>query len=176
MKKLLKLGLIQVWAAWALNVFAFAPHSAMAAEDWKGKPDSDSLSVGGLIGMGIVDYSPGFGILGTVSKKIIQQGFISDINNSFWIEAMIGPVFGTSNSVWAYSTHFRWNFVKDDHWTLFAIGGVGGNVISRTNLPSLFRLTPRFGVGALYKLQEKVSLRGELSHDFIVVGALFSVL
>lgn len=139
------------------------------AEDWKGKPSSSEMSFGALTGVGISNYTTGFAVLGTFSKKIVKAGFIPDLNNSVSIEFGAGPVL-MSGTPWLYSASLRWDFIKDSDWTLFSVGGVGGAIqIGSLNPPGFF-LAPRFGVGAFYRVSETVLLRGDVSHDLIAAG------
>lgn len=144
--------------------------SAIANEDWKGKPDTSEFSAGALTGMGIIDNHVGFAIMGTVSKKIVKQGFIPDINNNVNVEAQMGPVFMSGGTAFMFSGHLRWDFIKDEEFTLYALGGAGGN-ITPASLGDRFELYPRFGVGAMWdKLKAPFVLRAELSHELIAVG------
>ena len=143
------------------------------ADDWKGQPDPSQFGLGALTGMGVIDNHVGFALLGAASKKILDTGFVSDVNNSVWIEAELGPVFISGSTAFAYSAHLRWDFIKDPTWTLYALGGLAGN-ITGTALGDHFELYPRFGVGAMMNLVENMSLRAEISHEFIVVGVNFA--
>lgn len=144
---------------------------AVFAEDWKGEPETSQISVGALTGMGVIDGSVGYALIATVSKKIISHGFISDLDNSVSIEGQLGPVFYSGLTPWHYSVHLRWDFEKDPNWTLYALGGAGGNIVS-VNSATRFEFFPRFGVGAFWKMMPNVWWRGELSHELIAIGIL----
>ena len=159
----------KIWQAIAAGLI-FMTVPVHADEDWKGKADSSEISLGGLTGMGIINNSVGFTVLGTVSKKIVKRGFISDVNNSVSIEGLLGPAFIPAGTAWIYSAHLRWDFVKDDSWTLYAVGGTGGSLLN-----SSFSLMPRFGIGAFLGLQGGLSVRGEISHDLIAAGVNFRI-
>ncbi len=152
--------LLSFWASFAGTV------GRAADLDWKGKPSASDLGVGAVTGLGIVNSSPGYVFLGTLSKKLLYSGFIPDINNPVSLEVLLGPVFLSNGASWLYSAHLRWDFVKDSIWTIFAVGGVGG---------ASFSLTPRFGVGSFYRINESISLRGDISHDLIACGVHFSI-
>src|SRR5262245_44559897 len=102
------------------NVYAAsaAPKSAPKAvatesgssEDWKGQPDGSEVHLGALMGLGILDFTTGFTLLGTASKKIVHHGFINEINNSVSIETELGPVITRSTAIFSYSLHLRWDF------------------------------------------------------------------
>ena len=80
-------------------------------------------------------------------------------------------------NAWIFGSHLRWDFVKDEHWTFYALGGVGGNNLSvaTVNVGSVSRtaLFPRFGAGAIYGVHDKFSIRAELSHELTAVGVMF---
>lgn len=157
--RILCLGLVLGWVA------------TVQAEDWKGQPETSKWTAGAVTGLGIIGNNSGFTFLGTVSKKIIKNGFVTGINDSVSIEGMLGPVAFIFPQGWIYSIHLRWDFIKDDQWTLFTVGGVGGNVVSSTT--TLFLLAPRFGIGSFFKLQETVYLRADVSHDLLGLGVNF---
>lgn len=152
--------------------FLWVQLNPAAAEDWKGKPDRSEFNFGVLTGLGVIDSSGGFALLGTAAQKIIQQGLIPDLNDSVWIELGMGPIFVSGTSAFTYAAHLRWNFEKDPEWTFFALGGVAGN-ITGASLGSRFLLFPRVGVGALWKMMDLFSWRAELSHELIAVGVVF---
>lgn len=143
-----------------------------AEEDWKGTSVDTQVAFGGLTGLGMVDSSGGFALMATASKKVISRGFVPDLNDSVWIEGMAGPVFLSGATALGYSAHLRWEFVKDPTWTFYALGGAGGNYLS-VNGTSRFELFPRFGIGALWNLYAAFQLRGEISHEFTLVGVSF---
>jgi hypothetical protein len=143
-------------------------------EDWKGAPDPSGASFGGLAGLGVVDSSGGFAVLGTASTKIAKDGWLADVNESVSAEGAAGAVFFSGSSVFAYSLHLRWDFKKDETWTFYALGGVGGN-IQGSDLGSHFELFPRFGVGTFYDAGLPFLIRGELSHELIAVGVNFPI-
>lgn len=158
---------------WSSLIWSFATPS-FAAEDWKGQPTSHDYQVGGLAGLGVIDSSGGAAVLGTVARRIAPNGFIPDINNVAWIEAEVGPLFTSGTSAFFYSAHLRLDFTKDDTWTFYAIGGLGGNIQS-SKLGGHFELYPRFGIGTLWDVGAPFKIRGEVSHELIGVGVTFSL-
>jgi hypothetical protein len=153
-----------------------APLPALAApalgtvEDWKGKVDPSDLSLGALAGMGILDSSAGFALLGTLSKKIDYDGWVPDIANSVSLEAEAGPLWVSGATAFQYSLHLRADFQRDADWTFYALGGLGGNVTPRV-LGDRFILFPRFGIGAFYNVAgTSIAIRGEVSHELIAAG------
>jgi hypothetical protein len=151
-------------------VSGVAPLHAHASDDWKGQNETSEFSIGALGGVGIVDSHVGFSLLGNVAKKIIPNGFVPDVTNSVWLEAEAGPLFAASATTFAYSIHLRWDFVKDQMWTFYALGGLAG-FSEPDSLGGHFELFPRFGVGALWKMFEGFDVRFEVSHELMAVGA-----
>jgi hypothetical protein len=164
MRKILSPVLI----AFAL-VSASATSPAHAAEDWKGKSDGSEVHLGVITGLGIIDFNPGYILLGTASKKIVKSGFAPEITNSVSIETEMGPMFVAGGALFSYSLHLRWDFEKDEKWTFYAIGGAGG-YIAGSSFSSSFMLFPRVGLGTFYRVNDLILIRGEVSHELIAAG------
>lgn len=157
-----------------MAVFSFVGSSQQAsAEDWKTYYDRSEMTLGGLAGLGIIDNSAGFALLGTISKKILAKGFVPDISNSVSIEASVGPAFVSGGTAVMYAGQLRWDFEKDESWTFYALGGAGGNYLS-VGGNSRVEFMPRFGVGAFWRWSEFVRFRGEIAHDLIGAGVNFA--
>lgn len=146
---------------------------ARAAEDFKGEPPATEVTFGALGGLGIINSRAGFSLLGTAAKKIVNKGFAPDINNQVFIEVQAGPMFLSGGPAFVYSAHLRWDFPKDEQWTLYALGGLGGYATG-ADLGSQWLLFPRFGVGAMMYLNDNLSLRAEVSHELIATGVSFA--
>jgi hypothetical protein len=143
---------------------------AFAAEDWKGTVDQSQLDFGGMVGLGNMGGATGFGVVGTVSKKIINQGFVPDMNNSASVEIQIGPVFLPTHTPFFYSGLLRWDFKKDENIGFYAIGGIGG-FTAGSAFGTSATIFPRFGVGVMWDVfKGPILVRGELSHELIAVG------
>jgi hypothetical protein len=169
------IGLVFGSVARAAAATAQAPMPAAVAssgggEDWKGKSDGSEVHFGGLTGLGIIDFHPGFVLLGTASKKIVHSGFVPDITNSVSIEAEAGPLFAASTTLFDYSLHLRWDFEKDEHWIFYAIGGVGGFIAGSSFGSDNFMVFPRFGLGTFFRVNDLILIRGEISHELIAAG------
>ncbi len=148
--------------------------STSFASEWKGKPDSSEVAVGGIAGVGVIDGVGNFTLLGTLAKKIVNQGFIPDVNNSVWLEAQLGPYFATGFTPWAYSAHLRWNFNKDAEWTFYALGGLGGAFIpTHAGIPSKIEMIPRLGIGTFWNVSAMFLIRLEVSHELVGLGMTF---
>lgn len=151
---------------------SFLVHPALAQEAWKGEPRQNHFTIGALTGLAIINTSAGGAVLATASKKIVHDGFVPDINNQVFVELAMGPVFIEGVTALFYSTHLKWDFVKDPQWTFYAIGGLAGHVVDQGEVDQ-WGFHPRFGVGALMSASENVQLRGELSHELTAVGVSF---
>lgn len=147
---------------------------ATSAEDWKGNPETAQWSFSALAGLGIVNATPGFALMGAAAKKIVDRGFVPDITNSVWIETELGPVFAKGSAAFQFSGHLRWDFVQNEDWTFYALGGFGGSSTGQ-KLGDKFEFYPRFGAGALWKVFADFNIRGEVSHELVVVGAQFDL-
>jgi len=152
-------------------IFAFVlfSQSGLSAEDYKTYRPSDSVRLGVSGGMGLINTTPGLLILPSISTVIAREGWIPEIVNPVSIEGQLGPMFAKGQTLWMYSAHLRWDFVKDELWTLFALGGVGGNFYDNTKFGSDFAFHPRFGVGAFYDMGAFL-YRAELSPEAITFG------
>lgn len=138
-------------------------------EMWKGAPDPSKAKFGAMMGLGMIDSTAGFAILGVVSRKIVERGFSPEITNDVSIELTVGPVFISGATPIAYSTHLRWNFLKDPDWTLYTVGGLGG-YMGGASMGNRFALYPRFGLGVFLRTSLGFAMRGEVSHEFTTVG------
>ncbi len=147
---------------------------------FKGHSPTYQFNVGGLTGLGVVDSRPGYSLLGTAAVKIINRGFVEDINNQVFLEVAFGPLFVGGGTAFQYSFHLRWDFVKDEDWTFYAVGGLGGVITGSSYSPiplgpakasSMFY--PRLGLGAMWGLFSVASLRFEISHELLAMGVVF---
>ena len=147
-------------------VFSF---SALAkTEMWKGKPPSVDYTAGisaGLAFNGASNLGGTFQASGAI--KVIDRGFVPDINDQVFFEVQGGPEFFSSLTVFTGSLHLRWDFHRDEDFTLFATGGLGTRLA--TGLTQFF---PHLGLGAFWRL-DVVDIRAEVSHNWLLVGASF---
>lgn len=156
-------------AVMAPALAAAAPTATVSSgEDYKSVHPMNNFTFGANGGFGLIDTRAGFSLLGSVAAKIVKDGFVPEIVNPVFLEIQFGPVFASGATFWMYSTHLRWDFVKDRDWTLFAIGGFSGN-IADNKYGDRVTLAPRFGVGAFYSL-ENMDLRFDFSREVITAG------
>ncbi len=142
------------------------------AEQWKGKPYDSMFQFSFMPGIALLGSTVGLGLNAAVAVKVSQHGFIDDINDQAHFEIMAGPIFVSSTVASAYSVHLRWDFHKNDYWSFYLLGGLGGEVGGL--LTGNYRaFHPRFGVGALWNLFEFLSFRAELSHEFTGIGIVY---
>ena len=155
-------------------VLFFSAGAVLAAEDFKGTPPADEWTFGGMTGLGVMDSSAGVALLGFGSKKIVNHGFAPEINNQVFAESQLGPVFFSRGTAFFYSFHLRWDFIRDELLTPYAIGGVAG-YIAGESLGDKWELFPRFGVGLVWNGWQLFTLRAEISHEMIVGGVSFPI-
>jgi len=141
-------------------------------EDWKGKPREHSTEVGAMTGLGVYDGAVGASLFVGGSEKILHDGLIDGVNDQFFGEIYLGSVFLSEGSVFQYALQGRWDFHRNDTWSVYAMGGLGGTITGKS-LDDSWRLAPRFGVGTFYELNPKVKLRAEVSHDLMILGAAY---
>lgn len=145
------------------------------AEDWKGNTTYSNIEVGALVGGSTFGTDFGFSTLGSVAYQIAPEGWIEDIDERVWTELQMGIAFfnqGSTQTALQYSAHLRWDFTKDDSWTIYALGGLAGYFLPAIYGNS-FTMRPRVGLGALFQTKLPVSFRGEVSAEFIGLGAVF---
>jgi hypothetical protein len=142
------------------------------AEQWKGKPYNHQFQFAFLPGLGLIGQSAGLSLNAAVSFKILHTGFLADVNDQAYLELFGGPCFFGSVTAAIYSAHLRWDFHKNDFWSFYALGGVGGS-FGGAGAPGFTTFHPRFGVGALWNLFEFVSFRAEVSHEFTGFGMVY---
>jgi hypothetical protein len=147
--------------------------TSKTSSDWKGPLSEYDFSISAMTGLGLLSDSAGLPVIGALSRKILHEGFVPDVSDQVHLEGALGPMFIKGATVWSWSAHLRWDFKKDELWTPFAIGGVGGHFVP-DRLGKREEFFPKFGVGAFYSLGENFKLRTELSHTWISAGvALF---
>jgi hypothetical protein len=144
------------------------------AEEWKGVDRSSDFDAGALAGLGLLDGSAGFALIGTVAQRISKRGFISEINDEVFVEAQLGPLFMSQGTALVYGAHLRWDFHKNESLSLYALGGFGGMVLG-SSLGSRVEFYPRVGLGAFFHLTENVTIRTEFSHELIAAGVMIEI-
>jgi hypothetical protein len=143
-------------------------------EEWKGPDRGSEFNFGALAGLGLLDGSAGFALLGTVAQRIAKRGFVSEINDEVYIEAQLGPLFMSQGTALMYGAHLRWDFHKNKTLSLYALGGFGGMVLG-SSLGSRVEFYPRVGLGAIFHVSELVSIRTEFSHELIGAGVVIEI-
>lgn len=143
-------------------------------EYFKGKPFPTSSDL--FIGAGLNFFSA-FGLQTRFAHRVVEQGFIPEINNSFFLEGGFGLTFyGTKRGEDATGFNFlitgRWDFMMDPMWTFFGNLGLGYNAVSNSRKDDVKGggLFPAIGVGAIYNLTPEWGLRGDFSYQFLGAG------
>jgi len=161
--------------AWVLIlVFALSANLASAGEAWKGRTTVRPVEFGLMSGAAIYGSDVNWSILPSVAYLMKDRGFAEDIDNRVWIEGQFGPTFFSSHQEnqtgLQYSVHLRWDFNMNEHWMFYGLGGLSGFGLPKV-YDSSFTLHPRFGAGAQYQTKTALMLRGEISAEFIGLGA-----
>jgi hypothetical protein len=140
-------------------------------ELWKGKTEVPPYEFGLLTGMGLFGTETSWSFLGTAAYLIKPEGLVDEVDERMWAEMEIGPSFysGSIGTGLQYSTHLRWDFTYNEHWTAYALAGVSGFVLP-SGFGSKFSFHPRFGAGIEYQTKTPLMFRGELSAEFIGLG------
>jgi hypothetical protein len=141
----------------------------VSSEPFKGEASPQLMDFSAMLGLGLIDSSGAFSVIGSAARKIVDRGFVGDINNQVFAELELGPAFFKGNTAFIYSAHLRWDFERDSKLRLFAIGGLGGNATG-ADAGNRWTLAPRFGVGAHFQVSEEICLRVELSHELTIAG------
>ena len=144
---------------------------------FKGEPFPQTNSL--FLGLGL-NYFNSFGIQARYATRIVDKGFIPDINNSFYIEGGFGLTFygtqGTQSGITGLNVIAtgRWDFQFIPEATFFAdlglgFNGVSNNAASQVSGANLF---PAFGVGAMFNFTSEWAARADLSYQFFGAGLL----
>lgn len=166
--------------ALSASLFAMAANAAPTVikpevtthEDYKSFNPNHTVTLGISGGLGLIDTTEGFTLIGSAGARLVPDGFIPDIVNPVFLELQFGPMFARGTTMWMYSTHLRWDFVKDSTWTLFALGGFGGNITDSAPFGNRVAFHPRFGVGSFYDIGSLV-FRFDFSHEVITAGVSY---
>lgn len=156
-----------------LILFAIFTSAVSAfASDFQGPENKEKIMVGLSTGIGMIDPKVGIPLVFNTSTRLLDKGWLEDVSDQVFLEFMAGPTFYGGNAPFQWGMHARWDFRRDSVWTYFATGGLGGQ-ITGPETGDRFAIFPRFGIGALKKLREEFSLRADLSHEWILIGAVF---
>jgi len=154
--------------------FAVSTSPSFAGEAWKGRTTVRPLEFGLMSGAAIYGSDVNWSILPSVAHLLKDRAFAEDIDNRVWIEGQFGPTFFSSHQKsqtgLQYSVHLRWDFNLNEHWMFYGLGGLSGFGLPKA-YESSFTLHPRFGAGAEYQTKTALMVRGEISAEFIGLGA-----
>ncbi len=137
-------------------------------ELWKGAPYDQKISLALIQGIGFPNGSVSYAVNGYLGFKILNRGFVPDINNQVYGELIFGGLFGGGGGT-QFGAQLRWDLHKDYLWTFYGVGGLGVGVYGSAPT-STTRFFPRIGVGALWNLFEGMSFRAEVTESLIGVG------
>ncbi len=144
------------------------PKRVNTTAHWKGEPPKAFFNAGGMTGVGVLDSVAGVSVLGVGAVKLAHKGFIEDFTNQVYLEAQAGGLFLGGTTYFQWALQLRWDFVYDDYWTFYAIGGLGGMSGGGRGI-----FYPRFGIGAQWNLFVVCGIRAEITRDFMGAGLIF---
>ncbi len=146
-------------------------HSSQGGELWKGKTEVSPYEFGLLSGMGLYGTETSWSFLATAAYLIKPEGLVDEVDERMWAELEIGPSFysGSIGTGLQYSSHLRWDFTYNEHWTAYALGGLSGFVLP-SGFGGKFTIHPRFGVGIEYQTKTALMFRGEVSAELMGLG------
>jgi hypothetical protein len=78
--------------------------SGSTREDWKGEAPPVNGTYGVLLGIGMFDGSAGFALIPNVAGKLVDRGFVPDINNQVYLEGQAGPLFLSGGTACLFSS------------------------------------------------------------------------
>ena len=143
---------------------------------FKGAPVPQSNEI--YVGTGF-NYWNSFGLQARYAARLLDKGFIPDLNNPFYLEGGIGlTLYGTQGGQsgvtgFNFIVTGRWDFQMDPSWIFFANLGFGFNAVS-SGQSSAVRgggLYPAAGVGAIYNLGgTDWAARADFSYQFLGAG------
>ena len=148
-----------------------------AGEPWKGTTTVRPFEAGLMSGLSIYGNRGVWSILPSAAFLLKDRAFIADLDNRVWAELQAGPAFfstgTTTQAAFQYSLHLRWDFNYNETWTVYGLGGFSGYGLP-SSLGSAFTFHPRFGAGVEYQTKSPLMIRGEVSAEFIGLGAAFN--
>ena len=142
--------------------------TAQIQEDWKGRSPDSNVTLSPMFGAAFRETGVGIAVAGSAAIRLLEHGFIPDINNQVFLETQLGGIFFPNRDVFSYAAQLRWDFVKDDRFTVFAVGGLGGRIGG-----GAWNIFPRFGVGMMVAVARSFDLRFDFTQDALMTGLSF---
>lgn len=149
-------------------------YSEEKTEYWKGSTSPEMVNFTLMTGNGTAGYPNAFTLMSMVAVKMMDRGFLDEINNQVFIEGEIGPHFVTSSPNWLVGARIRWDFEMNLLWRFYAAGGAGF-VIPNSDTKAPFPFYPRIALGTFIQFNAYWKLRAEVSHEFTGVGLTFAL-
>ncbi|MBI3541836.1 MAG: hypothetical protein HY075_00990 [Deltaproteobacteria bacterium] len=144
---------------------------------FKGNPPPESSNL--FFGFGR-DFWDAWGLQGRFAYRVLDKGFVPELNNSIYLEGGVGMTFygsrGGQDGVTGFSllATVRWDFQLNDYVIFFADLGAGYTGVSNSKQDFVkgANLWPALGVGAIVNVTNEWAVRGDLSYQFLGVGLL----
>lgn len=140
-----------------------------SGELWKGSPRKTDNEA--FFGLGL-NYFNSFGFQGRYAYRILPEGFVDGVNDSFFIEGGLGLTLYSGATGVNFQAAGRWDFMMDHDWTFFGTVGLGYNAVGDDDKKGK-GVYPVVGVGALYTIDADWAARGDFSYNFFGVGAAY---
>ena len=160
-------------------VFAAEVDSQNTSEEaWKGPANETHSYVGLLAGFGMMKNSLVMPTRVLYGYKVLNRGFVPDINNQVHLEAAMGPVFllDSDETAWSGSVGARWSFFYSPSVVYYALGGLKLQFINdklKKTAPdwlNTISVSPSLGIGAAYEAARNFWLRAEYGYDLFSLG------
>lgn len=146
-------------------------------DDWQGTPKETNFNLGVLGGVASFDKT-GAPVRLFLAVKLLNQGFVPEINDQVFLEFQGGPVFGLNSGDQAIisGVGLRWMFYKTTRLAFYALGGLRAQYLNaQLNSTSgtwgaTMTINPSFGAGVSWELASALSLRAEYGLEMLSAG------
>ncbi len=184
MKKILLLSLCVI----AFTSISFAQdkkaYKSVVAEEKSSQPFQDgslpAQKQNLFLGFGL-GYWNNISIHGRYSYRILDQGFLPDINNSISLEGGLGSTYygniaaGTNVVGLTFVAVARWDLQYDPTWIFFGNVGLSYTAVINASTSDVRGggFFPALGIGAMYNMQPEWALRADFSYQFLGAGIVY---
>lgn len=150
--------------------------TTISTEAFKGSPMPQNMDAAVGIGFGFFDS---FGLQSRAGYRLLEEGFIPDLNDALFVEAGLGLTMYGSQKNYSNVTGFhlasqiRWDFNYNQDWVIFSTLGFGYNFVSNVNRNKDMAgggPFPTIGAGVMYNIEKNWLARFDLSYQFLGVG------
>ncbi|MEW6056131.1 MAG: hypothetical protein AB1540_05905 [Bdellovibrionota bacterium] len=148
---------------------------------FKGRPHPEDHNV--FFGLGM-NFFREFGMQFRYAYQAVEDGFIPDVNDAFYVEGGLGLTFygtekGKDNVTgFSFMAMGRWDFQMDDRWIFFGNLGFGYTAVTELGVKDVGGggFFPAVGAGAMFNVDPQWAIRADLSYQFFGAGVLYRFL